>query len=290
MLSAEPHHIGRRYVILIVDRDAELAEQLRARLSGHYQCTWAPGRAQAEAALAENRFDVVIADQRVSDIGLLAEIAQSSPLTRRIILSDHAEIAELLTAINQGKVSRYLLRPTSLDALASVIEESLHEYQREQALLARLFFERYGATDPEDRLGKRNPRVRPSSWPQGPSIEPLEPHDLAALTKLLLPELEVSLATIDAEARLDEPGRAEWCAEFERRLVSGLRDTDQAFRLRDGRFVIAFAHTPLDGAKTACDRIADALPGGIKARLRSWPKDSVRADATSFARAVIERP
>src|SRR5690606_29568973 len=63
-------------------------------------------------------------------------------------------------------------------------------------------------------------------------------------------------------------------AELELRLVTRLRDTDQAFRMPGDRFVVVFARTSKVGARRACHRLAEGMPAGVLIDLVHWPEDT----------------
>ena len=81
------------------------------------------------------------------------------------------------------------------------------------------------------------------------------PDDPGPLTELFDPDLELVLASLRPERPLAGEEARDWCAELELRMVTRLRDTDQAFRLTEDHFVVVFARTTKDGCRRACRRL-----------------------------------
>jgi CheY-like chemotaxis protein len=84
--------------------------------------------AEALAAVAAARFDLVLTDQRMPHepgMELLARIARDSPGTARVMMSAYADAELMVAAINRGKVDRFLMKPFMPDELRSLIADSL---------------------------------------------------------------------------------------------------------------------------------------------------------------------
>lgn len=91
----------------------------------------------AEAGLREVKekgpFHLVVSDYRMPGMtggDFLAKVAEIAPGTRRMILSAFADSQQLLTAINAGKVHRYLVKPWDSRELLNVVRELVAEYAR----------------------------------------------------------------------------------------------------------------------------------------------------------------
>ena len=115
--------------ILAVDDEPQanklVARSLRAM--GHVE-TAASGDAAWKLA-ERNDFDLVISDQRMpgmSGVELLTRIARKNLETGRILITAYADIADTITAINEGRVHAYLGKPCDPEQLqataASVLE------------------------------------------------------------------------------------------------------------------------------------------------------------------------
>jgi CheY-like chemotaxis protein len=269
--------------VLVVDDERDTVELVIRMLRDHYQVIGSTSAAEAIGWLEEQRFEVVLVDQRLRDgtgTSLLARCAEMLPLCRRVAMSGKVDIGDLLAAINVAKVSRFVLKPFSRETLLSMLAGAMAEYEAERVQLEQFLIERTAAAGERRHVAEKRPgqrrrsRGRPSHWPTGPNVRAASPEDRQAIVALFNPDLDLALASLRPDAALDPDQADEWSAELELRLVTRLRDTDQAFRLPGYRFVLAFARTGKDGARRACRRLAVGLPGGLRIDLVAWPGDS----------------
>lgn len=283
--SRAPHSV------LVVDTDAAAGREIVKALGDAYRAIACRDVAQARRLLREEQFQAVICGPHVGDaqLPLLAEAAELAPLTRRIALG-RPDVRDLLQAINVCKVSRFLAQPCAPDVLLAALADVMAEYQRECGLLEEALVRRFGRGE-KDRIAPRNDssrRMRPASWPKMPALAPLD-ESPEALAQLLPPGLEVAVAILRSAEALGEGDAQEWAAEVERRLVVTLRDTDQAFRVTRGGFVVALAYTGRWGAERACVRVGAGLKGGLLHELLIWGADAkADDDGLAFARRVFD--
>ncbi|HUS67294.1 MAG TPA: response regulator [Kofleriaceae bacterium] len=267
--------------LLVVDDERDAVEMVLRMVRGRYQAYGTTSAAEALAWLERHRFDAVLVDQRLRDgtgTSILARAAAVAPLCRRVAMSGQAEVGDLLAAINVGKVSRFVLKPFSREGLLEMLDLSLREYEAENIELERWLVAR-AVQGGERRLvterrgGRRARRGRPAHWPEGSAtVRPLDPDDLSPVVDLFDAELDVTLARLRPERVLDEDAALDWSAELELRMVTRLRDTDQAFRSSTTQFMAVFARTTRDGCRRACRRLADGLPGGVDIHIAAWPE------------------
>ena len=193
-------------------------------------------------------------------------------------MSGQAELGDLLAAINVAKVSRFLLKPFAQDQLLDVLGEALAEYEAERAELERMLVARGAEAGERRQVGERRGgrrargRGRPPHWPAGPGVRAVSLDDPTPFEALFDPDVGIVVASLHPEFALDEEESQAWVAELELRMVTGLRDSDQALRLPGARFVVVFARTSLDGCRRACRRLAEGLRGGLLFELVAWPE------------------
>ncbi|HTE56207.1 MAG TPA: response regulator [Kofleriaceae bacterium] len=287
-MSADQPGGPERYRVLVVDDEPDMVDMVMRMLRGRYHAVGSTTAGEALAMLEEERFDVALVDQRLSDgtgTSVLARCAQRSPLCRRIAMSGQAELGDLLAAINVAKVSRFLLKPFARDHLLEVLGEALAEYEAERAELERMLVARGAQAGERRQVGERRGgrrargRGRPPHWPASPGVRPVSLEDPSAFRALFDPEVGIVVAALRPEHPLDDQESQAWAAELELRMVTGLRDSDQALRLPDARFVVVFARTSLEGCRRACRRLADSLRGGLLFDLTAWPERGVPGPA-----------
>lgn len=284
--------------VLVLDDEQDAVEMVLRILRGRYRAVGSSSASEALEWLEQERFDAVLVDQRLRDgtgTAVLSRCAALHPLCRRVAMSGHAEMGDLLAAINVAKVSRFIMKPLSPEGLLAVMAEVMAEYEAERTDLERLLVER-GAQAGERRLvaprrgGRRTRgRGRPTHWPPSTVVQTISPEDPTALVDLFDPDLELVLASLAPDRALEAEEGREWAAELELRLVTRLRDTDQAFRLADDRFVVAFARTTREGCRRACRRLGDGLRGGLVIHLASWPEGAVSNDPYIVVEHLLAR-
>jgi two-component system probable response regulator PhcQ len=79
-------------------------------------------------AIAEN-FDLVISDLRMpgmSGVELLAEIATRHPNTARILMSGFADLAAIVSAVNEAGIFRFIPKPWDDNDLRMAVVQALH--------------------------------------------------------------------------------------------------------------------------------------------------------------------
>ncbi|HEU5061012.1 MAG TPA: response regulator [Kofleriaceae bacterium] len=273
--------------VLVVDDEQDTVEMVLRILRGHYRAVGSNTAAEALEWLEGERFDAVLVDQRLRDgtgTAVLSRCSMLHPLCRRIAMSGQPEMGDLLAAINVAHVSRFLMKPFSGDGLLAMMADVMREYEAERAELEKLLIEHSTHVGAKQlvaprRGGRRTRgRGRPAHWPPGTIVQTITAEDPTPLVDLFDPDLELVLASLQPDRVLVDEEAREWAAEVELRLVTRLRDTDQAFRLSDDQFVVAFARTTRDGCLRACRRLGDHLRGGLRIHMTTWPEGAVSTD------------
>ncbi len=134
----------RRARILAVDdeqRGVELVKRVLRRIA---DVDTAMSGEEGWELFQSSDFDLVISDQRmpgISGVDLLANIAEASADTGRILLTGYADTVDTVAAINRAQVHAYLSKPCPPDQLSvtvgSVLErvKTLRENRRLRDLL-----------------------------------------------------------------------------------------------------------------------------------------------------------
>jgi signal transduction histidine kinase len=124
--------------ILIVDDDSSVLKSIERFLHAYpLQIFTASAAAEGiEILHANGPFQVVISDYLMPITNgdqFLGEVARTWPDSRRVILSAYADRKILLSAINEGRVHRYVTKPWDDHELLTVIQELLEEYRTIEA-------------------------------------------------------------------------------------------------------------------------------------------------------------
>ena len=124
-LEVEPVPARR---ILIVDDDPEVRAVLEILLADCGDVRAAPDGPTALRMLAEAPADLVLSDQRMphmSGVEFLEVVARLMPEAIRVILTAFSDVGPIVTAINRGAVSRFLLKPWNEKHLRQTVTELL---------------------------------------------------------------------------------------------------------------------------------------------------------------------
>ncbi len=128
--------------ILFVDDEPEVLSLLRRTFTEDdgYLTLTASGGEEALAILAARPVDLLITDQRMpgmTGIGLAVRARRLQPDLTVILLTAYTDPRELLDAINQGEVYRYLVKPWDTADLRQAVVQALRQVdlERERAQL-----------------------------------------------------------------------------------------------------------------------------------------------------------
>ncbi len=123
--------------LLIVDDEVENLDLLYRTLHRNYHILRATSGSEALQVLQQERdVAVVISDQRMpsmSGTDLLYRIAEAYPDTIRIILTAHADVNDLVEAINSSKVFKYLTKPFRREELLDIVEQAAEAYRAQKS-------------------------------------------------------------------------------------------------------------------------------------------------------------
>ena len=131
-----------RHSLLVVDDEAGNLQKLRRTFINDYEVLEAASGQEALDLLRRREVSAVITDQRMpsmNGVELLHRSLGIRPRTVRIILTGYTESEDLMDAINQGHVHRYITKPWDPRSLRKVVKQELGrwELKREQERLGR---------------------------------------------------------------------------------------------------------------------------------------------------------
>ncbi len=112
------------YKILTVDDEEDILEVLDIALSQDYHIFKAHSGQEALDILSNEEIDLIIADQRMpgmTGIEFLEKSLEYNPGIIKILLTGYTDTKELINAINQGRVYKYITKPFKLDELKLIV-------------------------------------------------------------------------------------------------------------------------------------------------------------------------
>lgn len=110
--------------LLFVDDEPRVLTSMRVTFQRDYEVHTASSAQAALELLREQAVDVVVSDQRMpgmTGVELLNEVKELAPETMRILLTGYADLAAIESAINEGEVFRYLMKPCPLSELREAV-------------------------------------------------------------------------------------------------------------------------------------------------------------------------
>ncbi len=119
--------------LLIVDDEEDNLDLLQRIFHKEYRVLRANNGFEALSILGrESDIGVIVSDQRMpmmSGTELLSQVAAKYPDTLRIILTAHTDVRDLVEAINQSKVFKYITKPYKVDVLLQVVQQASETYK-----------------------------------------------------------------------------------------------------------------------------------------------------------------
>ncbi len=133
-----------KYTVLVVDDEPDNLELLRRTFRREYNVLAADSGFAALDAVKGEDVALIISDQRMPGMTgaeMLARTVDTHPDTIRLILTAYTDVKDLISAINEGKVYRYVTKPWDPDELKLTVTRALEAYQLQldnKMLLERL--------------------------------------------------------------------------------------------------------------------------------------------------------
>ncbi len=132
----------KKYRILYVDDEKYNLTAFKAAFRRDYKIFLAETAAAGIEILRDNEIELVITDQRmpeVTGVEFLKKIVPDYPNVIRMILTGFSDVEDIISAINDGGVYRYITKPWDKDDLKITIDRALESYElvRENRSLIR---------------------------------------------------------------------------------------------------------------------------------------------------------
>ncbi len=121
--------------ILIVDDEPRVIRSIQRVLEGNdYRICASNNPFKALEIMKTEQIDVIVSDNRMpelSGINLLMEAKKISPSTVRILMSAYSDFDVVITAVNDGNIFHYIVKPWNNGQLLDIINNAV-QYKKEQ--------------------------------------------------------------------------------------------------------------------------------------------------------------
>ncbi len=136
MIHPEPA-LSPRCVLLVDDEPGVLEGLKRILHREPWHVLTACSGQEALALLAQCPVDLVVSDEQMpglSGSALLAAVSRTRPEVRRVILTGKARPEDIIRAINEGRVDRYLTKPVMAERFLATVREMIEDREGDERL------------------------------------------------------------------------------------------------------------------------------------------------------------
>lgn len=118
--------------VLLVDDEERLLSALRRRLSNTFNIVTATsGREALQLIDDDPDIAVIVADMKMREmdgVELLNLVKKKNPRIRRLMLTGNTDLTTAIAAINEGRVMRFLRKPSDAETLIGALSQALAEH------------------------------------------------------------------------------------------------------------------------------------------------------------------
>ncbi len=122
--------------ILCVDDESNVLRTLeRLFFEEEYSIITAGSGAEGLKRLEQEQFQIIISDYRMPEmngVDFFREVRRKWPETVRIVLSGYADVASIVSAINEGEIYKFIPKPWNDDELIVTVANAVEKYNLEQ--------------------------------------------------------------------------------------------------------------------------------------------------------------
>jgi signal transduction histidine kinase len=122
----------RRHTLLVVDDEVDVLESLRHQFHRGYRVLTSVSGQQAIEILRADDVELILTDQRMPGMSgdqFLREARRLKPDAIRMLFTGYADIQAVISAVNEGHIFRYILKPWDSVELESIIRQGVEQYE-----------------------------------------------------------------------------------------------------------------------------------------------------------------
>lgn len=263
----------KKYNILVTDDEIDNLQLFKRTLRNNYTVFLANSGFEAIEIMKNNKVDMIISDHKMpgmDGVELLKKTLTYNPDAIRILITAYTDSTSLISAINEGKIHRYIRKPWNPNDLLNTLEACFEVYQLNldnQSLaldLKELFSGTISAItealDAKDHYTfGRSKRV---------TFYALKTGEALGLSDTELSELELAGLLHDIgmigvpETILNKPGNlsSEEYDEIKKHVSTGMKILEEIKQLRSVIRIVSFHHEKYDGRGYPYKLIGDEIP------------------------------
>jgi signal transduction histidine kinase len=120
----------RRHTLLIVDDEPDVLDSLRHQFHRSYRVLTHTSGKEAVETLQNDEVDLILSDQRMPGMTgdqLLRRARELKPDTIRMLFTGYADIQAVISAVNEGHIFRYILKPWDSAELEGIIRQGVDQ-------------------------------------------------------------------------------------------------------------------------------------------------------------------
>ena len=121
----------RRHTLLVVDDEVDVLESLRHQFHRSYRVLTSVSGKQAIEILLTEDVELILTDQRMPGMSgdqFLREARRLKPDAIRMLFTGYADIQAVISAVNEGHIFRYILKPWDSVELEGIIHQGVEQY------------------------------------------------------------------------------------------------------------------------------------------------------------------
>ena len=122
----------RRHTLLVVDDEVDVLESLRHQFHRGYRVLTSVSGKEAIEILERDDVELILTDQRMPGMSgdqFLREARRLKPDAIRMLFTGYADIQAVISAVNEGHIFRYILKPWDTVELEGIIRQGVEQYE-----------------------------------------------------------------------------------------------------------------------------------------------------------------
>jgi signal transduction histidine kinase len=122
----------RRHTLLVVDDEVDVLDSLRHQFHRAYRVLTSASGKQAIEVLQQDNVELILTDQRMPGMSgdqFLREARKLKPDAIRMLFTGYADIQAVISAVNEGHIFRYILKPWDSVELEGIIRQGVEQYE-----------------------------------------------------------------------------------------------------------------------------------------------------------------